>query len=132
VRAERLERALAKAQRRLSEDRGPRAPARNLAVYEAGTIRFVDAARVAVFRARDKYTEFVLDGKEMLVRESLDTLESKLGAELVRVHRSALVRIDAIRELVARDDGLVVRIADGQTIEVSRRAAPAVRRALRR
>jgi DNA-binding LytR/AlgR family response regulator len=132
VRAERLERALERARRRVAsgEPAPARAPAKTLAVHEAGTIRFVDPARVVVFRARDKYTEFVLDGKELLVRESLDALESRLGPAFVRAHRSALVRSDAVRELAQSKDGLVARLADGTEVEVSRRAAPDVRRAL--
>ncbi len=130
VRAERLERALDRARGRLASGPAtpPRTPARTLAVHEGGTILFVDPTTVAVFRARDKYTDFVLDGKELLVRESLDTLEARLGGAFVRVHRSALVRLDAIRELATNDGALAARLADGTVVEVSRRAAPIVRR----
>ena len=133
VRVERLERALERARRRIAggPDARSRVPAKSLAVHEAGTIRFVDAAAVALFRARDKYTEFVLDGKELLVRESLDALEGRLGDAFVRAHRSALVRRDAVRELTQSKDGtLVARVEGGATVEVSRRAAPNLRRAL--
>ncbi len=131
VRAERLERALERARRRIATGPAPsRTTARSLAVHESGTIRFVDAASVSVFRARDKYTEFVSGGKELLVRESLDALESRLGDAFVRAHRSALVRKGAIRELVSDDGAHAARLADGTLIEVSRRAAPTVRRAL--
>jgi DNA-binding LytR/AlgR family response regulator len=132
VRADRLERALDRARRRIASGLGStsRAPARSLAVHEAGTIRFVDAAKVDVFRARDKYTELVVDGRELLLRESLDALEARLGDAFVRAHRSALVRLDAIRELVKGDGTLAARLADGSHVEVSRRAASTVRRAL--
>jgi len=133
VRAERLERALERARRRIATgpESPPRTPPKTLAVHEAGTIRFVDVSDVAVFRARDKYTEFVQDGKELLVRESLDALETRLGDDFVRAHRSALVRRDAIRALGQSQDGVLeARLADGTTVEVSRRAAPIVRRAL--
>jgi two-component system response regulator AlgR len=132
VRAERLERALDRARRRMVAAPSPgRAPARTLAVHEAGTIRFVDALSVTVFRARDKYTEFTEGGKELLVRESLDTLEARLGEAFVRAHRSSLVRGDAIRELgQAKDGTLTARLSDGQSVEVSRRAAPTLRRVL--
>jgi DNA-binding LytR/AlgR family response regulator len=133
VRADRLERALDRARRRIAmgAEHTPRAPAKTLAVHEAGTIRFVDPSPVCVFRARDKYTEFVLDGKELLLRESLDTLETRLGEGFVRAHRSSLVRRDAIRELTQNQDGvLMAKLADGSSVEVSRRAAPNLRRAL--
>jgi two-component system response regulator AlgR len=121
VRAERLERAIDRAHKRVAPSR-----ARMLAIHEAGGIRFVDPMRVTVFRSRDKYTEFVLDGKELLLRESLDALETRLGDAFVRAHRSALVRRDAIQELA----GSVVHLSDGSTADVSRRAAPHLRRAL--
>jgi DNA-binding LytR/AlgR family response regulator len=124
VRAERLERALERARRRAPS----RAPVRMLAVHDAGTIRFVDPHEVIVFRARDKYTELVVDGRELLLRESLDTLEERLGNAFVRVHRSALVRCDAIRALAP---GKAI-LADGSDVEVSRRAARRVEEAARR
>ncbi len=132
VRAERLAVALDRARRRLAEGPtvGARAPARALAVHEAATLRFVDPSRVTVFRSRDKYTEFFLDGAELLVRESLDALETRLGDAFLRAHRAALVRADAVRELSTKDGALVARLSDGQSVEVSRRAAPNVRRAL--
>ena len=85
---------------------------------------------MALFRARDKYTELFVDGKELLLRESLDTLENRLGEAFIRAHRSALVRSDAVRELVTKDGALMARLDDGQSVEVSRRAAPNLRRAL--
>jgi len=129
VRAERLARALDRVRRRGGSP--ATSPATKLAVHEAGTIRFVDPARASVFRARDKYTEFMLDGEELLVRESLDALEARLGPDFLRAHRSALVRRGAVRELAQTDDGpLVLRLDGGESVEVSRRAAPGVRRAL--
>ena len=132
VRAERLEKAIERARKRIaSGPRASRAPARTLAVHEAGAIRFVDTSGVVVFRASDKYTVFTLGGEEQLVRESLDALEVRLGDAFVRVHRSALLRRDAVRELAQDDDGmLVARLSNGESVEVSRRAAPNLRRAL--
>lgn len=133
MRAERLERALERARRRIASapTEATGAPARTLAVHEAGTIRFVDPANVDVFRARDKYTELVVDGRELLLRESLDALELRLGEGFIRVHRATLVKRDSIRELATGKDGaLAARLADGTSVEVSRRAAPIVRRAL--
>jgi two-component system response regulator AlgR len=133
VREDRLARALERARRRiaLGGATAARTPASRLAVHEAGTIRFVDPRSVVVFRARDKYTEFSVDGKELLVRESLDRLEARLAdAGFVRVHRSVLLRQDAVRALAPEKGVLVARLADGTTVEVSRRAAPHLRRAL--
>jgi two-component system response regulator AlgR len=132
VREDRLAVALERARRRIAATTAtpPRPSARQLAVHEAGTIRFVDPRLVVVFRARDKYTEFSLDGRELLVRESLDGLEARLGDAFVRVHRSALVRCDAVRALAHEKGAIVARLADGTSVEVSRRSAPRLRRAL--
>jgi len=131
VREDRLVRALDRARRRIgASPQESSTPARQIAVHEAGAVRFVDPMGVVAFRARDKYTEFTLDGKELLLRESLDGLEARLGAGFVRVHRNALVRRDAIRGLVQRDGVLVAKLADATNVEVSRRSAPALRRLL--
>ncbi len=130
VREERLIRALERARRRIGAAPKSRAPARQIAVHEAGTVRLVDPMTVTAFHARDKYTEFMLEGRELLVRESLDCLESRLGDAFVRAHRNVLVRRDAIRELAQRDGALVARLVDGASVEVSRRAAPNLRRVL--
>ncbi len=129
VRHERLVIAIDKARRRIGKV--SRAPAHRLAVHDGGTVRFVDPREIAVFRARDKYTDFSHEGRELLVRESLDGLEARLaGAGFVRAHRSALVRSDAIRALTSDGDALVLRLVDGSTVPVSRRAAPELRRLL--
>jgi len=133
VRKERLERALHRAHRRVLDlARKTNAPAPRLAVYDGGTLRFVDPAEITVFRARDKYTEFSRAGEELLVRESLDALETKLGSAFVRVHRAALVRANAIVAVESRDARAFARLADGSSIEVSRRAAHRVKDAARR
>jgi DNA-binding LytR/AlgR family response regulator len=127
VRQDRLERAFDRVRRRVSA--ATTAPARRIAVHDAGTVRFVDPAQVVAFRARDKYVDFTLDGEELLVRESLDALETRLqGAGFVRVHRAALVRCDAIRALAQEGDALVAWLADGTKVNVSRRHAPNLRR----
>ena len=127
VRQDRLERAFERVRRRTGAVTS--APARKIAVHDGRTVRLVDPAQVVAFRARDKYVDFTLDGAELLLRESLDTLEARLqGAGFVRVHRAALVRSDAIRALVQEEARLVARLADGTNVEVSRRHAPTLRR----
>ena len=129
VRQDRLERALERVHRRTVKQ--PPSANHQLAVHGAGEVRFVDARRVSAFRAIDKYTEFTLDGEELLVRESLDTLEERL-VELgfFRVHRAGLVRLDAVVGLEHEETTLVVRLTDGAQVEVSRRQAAELRRLL--
>jgi two-component system LytT family response regulator len=68
--------------------------------------------------ASDYYACLYVGGKTQLLRESLASLETRLDPRrFARVHRSAIVQIDRIREL--RGDELVLR--DGRRIPVSRR-----------
>ena len=129
VRQERLEKALERVHRRTVKK--PATASVQLAVHGPGEVRFIDARRVCAFRALDKYTEFTLDGEDLLVRESLDALEARL-VELgfVRVHRAGLVRLDAVVGLEKSDNTLFVKMTDGAVVEVSRRQAVELRRLL--
>lgn len=129
VRQDRLERALEKVRRRVAPQVMPQS--HPIAVHTARGARFVDARKVTVFRALDKYTEFTLDGEQLLIRDSLEALEARLGVlGFIRVHRAAIVRRDAIVKLESARDGLVVRLVDGSSVDVSRRQAAALRRLL--
>jgi two-component system LytT family response regulator len=68
----------------------------------------------------------------LLHRESLTAIEARLHpADFVRVHRSHLVRIDAIRELVPRPHGeFRIRLVDGNELTSGRLYRDAVRQAL--
>jgi two-component system, LytTR family, response regulator len=66
------------------------------------------------------------------VRQTLGALESRLGSEFARVHRSAIVRLDQVREV--RTDGAgetILVLRDGAVLRVSRRRAAAVKARLR-
>lgn len=108
-----------------------RPDAGTLVVHERGVVRFVDARRVARFRASDKYTLFRVDGEEHLVRDSLETLEERLAPlGFLRVHRAELVRKDAVVALASEPGGASLELIDGQHVAVSRRYLSAVKRAL--
>ncbi len=135
VRKDRLERALQRVRTRLGglarPDTAPDESAYRLVIHGTMSVRFADARRVAVFRADKKYTVFDLDGEQHLLRESLDALAGRLAPfGFLRVHRGALVRRDAIVEAARDGADLVLRLASGEQVEVSRRAAPEVRRRL--
>jgi two-component system LytT family response regulator len=83
---------------------------------------FVHAADVEWIEASGDYATLHADGRELLVRESLHRLAQRLDpARFVRVHRSAIVRIDQVAEmqtLTNRDALLCLR--DGTPIRASR------------
>ena len=78
-------------------------PARYLtriAVKSAGRAYFVRTEEIDWIEAADNYARLHAAGTSHLVRETLRTLEAKLDPQaFLRVHRSAIVNVDAIREL---------------------------------
>lgn len=130
VSAERLARALRRARRSAALPDDEPAPLR-LRVLDAARERFVDPRTVEVFRAEHKYVAFTLRGEELLVRDSLDELETLLTPHgFLRVHRGALVKLAAIEAL---DGGEPIQLilASGARAPVSRRSLPALRARLR-
>lgn len=84
--------------------------------------------------AADDQIEVHTGGRTCLIRESLNALEARLDpARFVRVHRSALVRLDRVRELRTGAPGreAVAILRDGTELPVSRRRLAQVRRLLR-
>jgi two-component system LytT family response regulator len=94
-----------------------------IAVKNGGRAFFVRAEEVDWIEAADNYIRLHVGGATHLVRESLRTLEAKLDPRLfLRVHRSAIVNIDAIRELQPWFHGdHVVILRSGARLPCSRR-----------
>jgi two-component system LytT family response regulator len=94
----------------------------------------LDAAEIDWIKAEDYCAAVHTAGRRHVIRESLNSLEQRLDpASFVRVHRSAIVRLDRIREL--RSDGpgggfLILR--DGTRLPVSRRRRERVAALVRR
>ena len=105
---------------------GAARPARTdgrIAVPTATGLLLLDPGEIDWIEARDYYAGIHAGGQRHLVRDSLTALEHRLDpAEFVRVHRSALVRVDRIRELRSDPEGDSVAILlDGTEVPVSRR-----------
>jgi len=84
--------------------------------------------------AADNYARLWTGGRSYLIRDSLQQLETRVRAHgFARAHRRALVRLGAVRELIASPDGGVVAVlGDGRRIPISRRRRAAFAAALRR
>ncbi|MEL6759697.1 MAG: LytTR family DNA-binding domain-containing protein [Myxococcota bacterium] len=94
-------------------------------------VEIFDAREITRFWARDKYTWFHVDGREQITEERLDSLENRLsGAGFVRLHRSELVRLDAIRSIERDAAGTTVGTSDGQCAQVSRRKVTTLKKLL--
>ena len=125
VSADKLVRALDRAAARLAGTRSDREP--RITARAGETVRVFPASAIARFRAEDKYTVFVIDGREHLIEESLGDLELRLGPwGFVRVHRAELVQATRIRALL----GSELELDDGQRVRVSRRMLAMVRKRL--
>jgi DNA-binding LytR/AlgR family response regulator len=90
--------------------------------HERGTVGVFDARAISRFWSSDKYTQFRHGGTEHLTEEPLSTLATRLTPwGFLRVHRSELIRVDAVRTISCVDGGNEVRLDDGQVAHVSRR-----------
>jgi two-component system LytT family response regulator len=109
-------------------------PARRLVVPTATGDLVLDTSEIDWIQADDYYAAVYALGKRHLIRESLASLEQRLDpTRFVRVHRSAIVPLDRVREL--RSTGLgewVVVLRDGTRVPVSRRRREQVAEAIRR
>ncbi|MGB4947356.1 MAG: LytTR family DNA-binding domain-containing protein [Candidatus Competibacter denitrificans] len=139
IRLEHLERVLASA-RRLN-----RAQLASLAAEpaEAGRthlrvrlgqrLELIPLSEVCYFQADQKYVTVRHRHGEALIEESLKTLETELGARVVRVHRNALAMAAQIAGLEKTADGgadlVFTDIPD--RLEVSRRHLPLIRQFLK-
>jgi DNA-binding LytR/AlgR family response regulator len=97
-----------------------------------GETRIFEARTITRFWAADKYTCFLIDGREYETAEALTALESRLGGVgFVRAHRSDLINLAQVRAMRREPGGLVLELSDGQEVGVSRRHAMTVRARLR-
>ena len=94
-----------------------------LAIRGTGRTLFVDVEEIRWIEAADYYARLHLGSGSQLLRRSLQALEERLDPDrFVRVHRSAIVAVDRVRELhpTFRGDAVVV-LDDGTRVRVSRR-----------
>ena len=98
-----------------------------------GNLQLVPVDDIRYFRAEHKYVTARFPGGELIIEDSLSTLEAEFGERFVRVHRNALVAIAHVRAMerdaAGRDRVWLHDIED--SVEVSRRLAPRIRRGLR-
>ena len=93
-----------------------------ISVESRGQTRIVPVARIDYITASGPYAELHVGEKTFAVRERMQTLEEQLDpAAFVRVHRSAIVRLDRIETLLHRPGGdYAVRLKSGAEVDVSR------------
>jgi two-component system response regulator AlgR len=143
VRRERLAEALTRA-RRVNRAQiaalgdlasGSGRPARtHICAQLRGSLEVVPLDEVVYFQADHKYVTVRHRGGELLIEESLKSLESEFAGRFLRIHRNALVAITCLAGLVRMPEGqcLARLSAVDEQLEISRRHLPQVRKLLRR
>ncbi|MBW3566922.1 MAG: LytTR family DNA-binding domain-containing protein [Proteobacteria bacterium] len=142
VRRERLEAAINRAQRPNAAQRAALEAAatrnalgrrRQICVRVRDSLRLVDVESIYYFRADQKYVTVRHNGGEVLIEDSLKSLEEEFPEDFVRIHRNALVAVRAIDALEKDDHGhFHVRLRGlNEKLEVSRRLVPEVRQLIR-
>jgi DNA-binding LytR/AlgR family response regulator len=109
------------------------APLHRIPVQQGDRTVLVNAADVILATATRGYSHLKLPGERYLVSWSLTELQDRLGPTFMRVHRSHLVNLAHVSELVPDYRGALVLVMDDEQrtrVEVSRRQASELRRAL--
>ena len=109
-----------------------RRPAR-LTVRDGARVTLVPVDELDWLAAEGNYVVLHAGGAEHLLRETLAALEARLDpARFVRVHRSAIVNLDRVTQLVPHGKNDAVAILRGGTrVPVSRTYRPRLEAALR-
>lgn len=105
---------------------------RYLAVRVAGELRPLPLEEVVYVRGAGDYAELhCRDGSTRLHAKTLNALEEELPESFLRVHRSFIVRLSAVRALQTEEGSrYALRLAGGERIPVSRRRVGQVRERL--
>lgn len=105
---------------------------RRLPVRHKREVRLLDLDQVPLIFSRDRLVLARAEAHEFLVDYTLQELEQRLPeGQFVRVHRGALVNLDAVESYGGEDGVLVLKLKDGTRVEASERRAAEVRRKLR-
>ena len=111
-------------------DGARRTDIRYLSVPQADTLLPVDLDRVAYFQSRDHVVyAFLKTGERLELRKKMATLEALLPENFLRIHKSFIVPVPAIEEILTDGPGKHrVRIGHDTFIPLSRRLFPEVSR----
>lgn len=93
-----------------------------IAVEMRGQVRVVATGDIDFISASGPYAELHVNEKTYVIRERMQTLEERLDpAVFMRIHRSAIVRLDRIESLLREPGGdYTVKLKSGARLSVSR------------
>jgi len=138
VRKEKLDKALQSAKRlnrvqlQNLQSEEPEVKEEYLSVRIHSGIRKIDLNDIFYFQAEQKYVTVKYRDGEVLIEESLKSLESRFGEKFIRIHRNALVSKQQLKAIRKDQQGRYLTELKNidEKIEVSRRHVAAVRKFL--
>ncbi len=122
----------------LLQDDRPSTPSKSspylerIAVEMRGQVRVIPVRQIDYITASGPYAELHVGDQVYVIREQMQTLEERLDPNLfIRIHRSAIVRLDLIDVLLRGTGGrYAVRLKNGVRLKVSRSRREALERRL--
>jgi len=105
----------------------------HLCARKRGNLELVPIDEVVYLQADSKYVTVCSATQQILIEESLKSLEQEFAGYLIRIHRNALVAVRAIRGLEKNVEGHCCVLLEGinERLEVSRRLLPDVRKRIK-
>jgi len=101
-------------------------------VRSKGRVRLLRHADVDWIGSEGDYLCLHAGGREFLVRETMADAERRLDAGSLRIHRSTIVNVERVRELVSCENGdFRVLLSDGTPLRLSRTRRQALQRLAR-
>lgn len=123
---DRFEQTLARVRRRLTDQRAGFQQATRgqvrIAARDRGRVILLDAETIDWVEADGDYVRLHAAGRAYLIRETLRSIEERLPPmHFVRIHRSAIVNVRRVREILPRvNREAIVILDDGTRVKLSR------------
>ena len=119
----RFERALNRAKERIEQGKETPRKIERLAIKSAGQVLFQKISEIDWIEAADYYVCLHVGTKTHLLRRSMSDVDQELEqASFCRIHRSAIVNLERVRQLeISEDGGTDVVLNSGTRLRLSRR-----------
>ena len=107
-------------------------PRQHICARVRGSLVLVPIDNIFYFHAEQKYVTVRHREGEVLIEDALKALETEFGDRFFRIHRNALVSLEALGGMQSDNDGHLVTFRDiDDKLEISRRHLPGVRKIIR-
>jgi len=107
-------------------------PRQHICARVRGSLVLVPIDSIYYFHAEQKYVTVRHREGEVLIEDALKALETEFGDRFFRIHRNALVSLEALGGMQSDNDGHLVTFRDIEDkLEISRRHLPGVRKIIR-